>query len=171
MKSWQIDKKWSDKFLPEIKRILVKNAGAFLEVAIAPDEDDQEKATDLIVTVDSGQVAVRIRRDGYNKKYRDWTIRSYRTSGQKTELEKLQSGFARWYLYLWTEQDSVNDWILVDLDKARISGLLFKQRHQISNNDGTYFIAISISEIKRYGCLVSEFSKVDTYQPPLFSTI
>jgi len=175
MKSWQVDKCWADKFIPEITKILTQNAGAFLDVAIANDQDDMEKATDLVVTVTSGQVAVRIRRDGYKKKYRDWTIRSYRNSGSKTELEKLRDGFGRWYLYLWTNNLMIVDWILIDLNRARESGLLFKKRHHIQNKnknggpDGTYFVAISIPEIKNHGCLVNEFQPLlKDYQVPLF---
>ena len=168
MKSWQSDKSWADKFIPEIAKILTQNAGTFLGVSVASDQEDMERATDLVVTVIGGQVAVKIRRDGYKKKYRDWTIRSFRKTGSKTELQKLIEGFAQWYLYLWTDNEIITDWILINMDKVRATNLLYIPRRPFSNNDGTYFIAISVPELKKHSCLVDEFRPSINYQAPLF---
>lgn len=148
--SYKSDKDWADGFLREIIEILRQNAPCFQNFSIA----DSSK-NDVIIKTDGGDFAIRVRRDGYIKKFHDWTIRSYRANGQKTELEKLRDGFARWYLYLWTAGDSIIDWILIDLNRARETSLLYKSRHHISNGDGTYFIAITIRELERNGCLVA----------------
>lgn len=163
------DWNWSNQFIPDIKKILTKNAQIFLNIEIANAQDDMERATDFIVTVSSGQVAVRIRRDGYSNKYRDWTIRSFRSSGTKTELEKIRQGFASWYLYLWTTNNQIADWVLIDLNKVRSKGLLDIPRKQIPNKDKqTYFIAVPINEIKQNGCLIDEFQPNINYQAQLF---
>lgn len=151
------DRQWSDKFLPQIKTILLQHAIILLSANIADDKKDTEQATDMIISVDGGDVAVRIRRAGYYKKYRDWTIRSFRESGQETELSKLRKGHARWYLYLWTDdKEKIIDFIFIDLNRVREIGLLDKKRKHISNKDGTYFIAISIPELKKNNCLVTK---------------
>lgn len=170
MKSdWKSDKAWADKFLPDIIKILAKNAGEFIDIDEADIETDARMATDLVITIKGGQVAVRIRRNGYGK-YRDWTIRSRRDSGQKTELEKLQEGFARWYLYLWTTNSTIVDWILIDLNRVRDSGILQREYREISNGDGTHFIPIKTDTLKWHQCLIAEFQE-DDYQPPLFKII
>lgn len=158
MNKYLTDRQWADYFLPDIKDILIHNTHHIIKVEVANDDQDTRQATDMIITVGSGDVAVRIRRDGYKQKYRDWTIRSFRRTGNKTELMKLREGFCRWYLYCWTENNQIIDWILIDLDIVRRSGLLDKKRYQISNWDGTYFIAISVKELKDNNCLVSDRS-------------
>lgn len=157
-KDWE----WADTFLPQIVDILKSNAIYILEIRIADSDKDTKEATDLVISVTGGDVAVRIRRGKYHK-YRDWTIRSVRDSGAKTELNKLRDGFAKWYLYLWTDSENIVDWILVDLERSRSSGLLFKDRRNISNGDGTYFVAIPVNEIKRFNCLVSEYTAQTTF--------
>jgi hypothetical protein len=160
--SFSVDKKWANKCLPEVKKILRQYTLYFLEFLIA----GYKKATDMILKTSGGDVALRIRRGSYTK-YRDLTIRSFRSSGQKTELEKLRDGFAHFYLYLWTDGASIVDWILVDLDKARKTGLLYKQRHHFDNKDGTYFVAIPVSELKRNDCLIA--TKNHQFKLPLLT--
>jgi len=155
---WQIEKEWADRFIPEIKKILTSHAGLFVNVEISSDEIDQQQATDLIITIEGGQVAVRARRQ---TNFRDWTIRSIVRTGNKTELQKIKEGFARWYLYLWTDNYKVVDWILIDLDKIRQDGILDKKRSHIPNGDGTWFIAIPTSEIKEY--LVAQCTSFQGY--------
>jgi len=80
---WETDKKWSDRYLPEIKSIL----GRCL-IAEPPIEEDQERNTDLMVLrLDAVRIGCRIRKAGYLEKYGDeFTIRTSRPSGAKTEL-------------------------------------------------------------------------------------
>jgi len=151
--TYEKDRNWSDKYLEQVAAILKKNASDLIVISIAPDEIDRTGATDMIIRIDGGDVAVRLRRD--NCTYRDLTIRSKRASGYKTELSKILEGFGDWYLYGWTNVlGIVDEWIIVSLIKLRNSGLLIG-RKDISNYDGTFFIAISAKELIEKECLVS----------------
>jgi len=126
-----------------------------LRIQIAPMADDLKRATDLVVTVEGGDIAVRIRRPSCS--YRDLTIRAWRRSGAKTEIDKIRKGFARWYLYAWSDGHyNLADWILVDLDNLRQSGLLNDERPIIYNPDRrTGFKAYTVKELAAQGCLVA----------------
>lgn len=107
----------------------------------------------MTVTI-SGEkcIGVRLRRTGYA--HRDLTIRAWLKSGAPTELHKLLNGYADYYLYGWTKGWQIPEWMLVNLDKLRNSGLLHNQA-VIRNRDGrTGFIAINWQVLKRAGCLV-----------------
>src|SRR4030042_5530071 len=92
---WGRDKQWSDRFIPEIKGIL----GQYL-IGEAK-EEDQERNTDLIVLkMEVVRVACRIRKYEYIIKYGDeFTIRSSRPSGAKTELTKILEGWGNYLFY------------------------------------------------------------------------
>lgn len=158
MKSdYETDAAWAQTHMPEIKEILTEHAGLLTTIKDASHEEDTTRATDLVLSIDTGAVAIRTRRS--NVRYRDLTLRSWRRSGAKTEVTKIQEGHCRWYLYCWTRLDgSIESWILVDLDILRASGLLEQERREIPNtNDGgaTRFIALSVQELKRAGCLTA----------------
>lgn len=142
--------------MDEIKKILIQNSMHFIGVRTATPNEDMRQATDLVVTVQDGDIAVRIRRSGYRSKYRDLTIRSY-NNGCRTELDKIKEGWGRWYLYLWEcTENNICDWILADLNKVRELNLL-ENRKEIPNTDKTTrFISISADELRNTGCLVDE---------------
>ena len=98
MKQWELDKRWSDKFLPEIKQLL----GLHL-IGEPPQEEDAERNTDLIVLkMEPLRIACRIRRNSYyqNLNYRnEITIREGRPSGVKTELAKIIEGWGDYFFY------------------------------------------------------------------------
>lgn len=53
------------------------------------------------------------------------------------------------------------EWVLVDLDKLRETGLLDKQRKQFENRDGTTcFIAFGIKELEQAGSITAKLLKV-----------
>jgi hypothetical protein len=146
---------WSDGFLPEVRRILGVNAMHLLEVGIASAQQDMKQATDMLVTV-RGEIAiaVRLRRPTYT--HRDLTIRAMRSSGVKTELEKIQFGAGDFYLYGWTNAWCIPEWMLVNLHRLRDSGLLNRNWQLIRNKDNrTAFIAIPYTLLKQYGCVVN----------------
>lgn len=145
---------WADRYLKDIARILKANAGRLIAIKVAPMTNDLEQATDLVISIEGGDVAVRVRRDC---KYRDLTIRAWRRSGTKTEIDKISSGFGRWYLYAWTDsKGKIVDWILVDLDKFRNSGLLEDNRRIIPNPDKrTGFKVYTINELSKNNCLIA----------------
>jgi hypothetical protein len=102
-------------------------------------------------------IACRVRRAGYADRYPfEFTIRSHRDTGAKTELEKLVDGWGDWMFY--GHEDglaSFSRWWLIDLhswraalirDSAsrrvgRDSGLVW---HQKSNGDGTHFVSFDL---------------------------
>lgn len=151
---------WQKKFYPQVFGILKRNALHIVKVEVSNEEQDTKQATDFVVSVKGGRVAVRIRSD-VAKQYRDFTIRAQMRSGYETELQKIKKGFADFYLYIWTEQDSIVDWILVDLKTMRESGLLDGERRLRWNKDGgSAFIAFAISELQRVGALLSTMTMV-----------
>lgn len=156
MKSYLHDWYWADQYLPQIKVILALNAIHLLEIETASPDEDTKEATDIIVKVSGGKVAVRIRKPTPK---RDLTLRCWRASGVKTELQKIKEGFCRWYLYVWTNRKGkIQDYILVDLNKLRESKILNKSFTVINNFDGeTGFIAIPYTDLEAAGCIVSKW--------------
>lgn len=152
--SYKVDRHWSDKRMAQVTKILKDNAMHIVKIEIAPETRDTKEATDLIIEVTGGSVAVRVRRS--NTRYRDLTIRSRRPSGIPTELHKLREGFCDWYLYGWTDNGHISEWILVDLNQMRNTELFDKARREISNPDrSSWFVAISLGELFANGCLTS----------------
>lgn len=119
MKGWKQDKRWSDRFLPEIKR----NLGEHL-IGEPPVEEDQERNTDLIVLkMEAIRVGCRIRKHKYLKKYGDeFTIRAGRPSGIKVELTKIVEGWGNYFLYGFCDEQELKlaKWILCDLNVFRL---------------------------------------------------
>lgn len=145
---------WQDARIPQAIEILRQNAMHMLSVKVAAPSKDMRQATDLIISVDGGDVALRMRRPGC--RFRELTIRAY-SNGYRTELDKLREGFARWYLYCWMQDNqTVGEWMLIDLDRMRESGLLDDDRYVQMNPGGkTGFVSIKPEELNTAGCLLA----------------
>lgn len=118
MKTWEINKAWSDKYIPEIKHIL----GLYL-IGEAPQEEDACRNTDLIVLrLESVRIGCRIRRPGYADIYgNEFTIRTSRPSGMKTELTKIIEGWGDYFFYGHAGNDGLlSAWALCDLKSFRL---------------------------------------------------
>jgi hypothetical protein len=119
MSDWVEDKAWSDRFLVEIKRILGEHL-----IGAAPQEEDAERNTDLIVLrMDAVRIACRIRHYQYLMKYGEgFTIRTARPSGAKTELAKIVEGWGRYMFYGFANEDesALGIWTLMDLNVFRL---------------------------------------------------
>ena len=119
MTEWKKDKEWSDRFLPAIKRIL----GEYL-ISEPPVEEDAERNTDLIVLrLDAVRIACRVRTFEYLTSYgNEFTIRSGRPSGVKTELTKIIEGWGEYLFYGFSDKDELKlaKWILGDLRALRL---------------------------------------------------
>jgi hypothetical protein len=118
MSEWGYDKRWSDKFMPEIKRYL----GQVL-ISEAPPEEDAEHNTDLIVlTLKPWRIACRIRRSNYACYRNELTIRASRPSGAKTELAKILEGWGDYLFYGFSNSEETNlcQWFIGDLKAFRI---------------------------------------------------
>lgn len=145
--SYANDRFWSDQYLPAVRAIV----GPLLLIP-APLERDQTEATDLIVMrARDMTIGVRLRRPGYAGRYPgQFTIRSNRGSGTKTELAKIVEGWGDWLFYGHSDGDAgISEWTLVDLHHLRASfirkpALLHapdgSASGKKSNSDGTSFI-------------------------------
>lgn len=155
MSNFERDKAWADRYFPEIERVIRQVAGQIISVRFASDDEDMKKATDYVVTVESGEIACRIRRFKPEWKPVDITIRAWRASGTETELAKLKRGFGRWMLYAWAKDDGqFESWVFIDLDKLRSSNLLDSD-NTIANRDGqSGFLPVTLEALKRAGCVV-----------------
>ena len=124
-KAWDIDKRWSDRFLPEIKQIL----GLHL-IGEPPIEEDQERNTDLVVLkMEPVRIGCRVRRpvseNGYlcfEKHSDEFTIRAGRPSGIKTELTKIIEGWGNYFFYAFSDHnhEHLMKWVLCNLNIFRL---------------------------------------------------
>jgi hypothetical protein len=150
---YELDRSWSDRFIPAMRQII----GPHLLEPSSFDVDTKQ-ATDLVVMrARDHMIACRVRRAGYETKYPfDFTVRSHRDSGAKTELEKLVDGWGDWMFYGHEDGHAgFSRWWLVDLHSwraalirdsvarkvGRNSGLIW---HQKSNGDGTHFVSFDL---------------------------
>jgi hypothetical protein len=148
---------WQLQYLNDVKKILKSQAMFIVNIEVAPPTKDLERCTDIRMKVESGDVAVRIRRG--NCKFRDVTIRSY-NKNYVTELDKIKRGYGSYYLYCWTANNCISEWILIDLSILRNSGLLSKKKQTIMNTDGkTGFVVFTIVELEKSKAVVSSFLK------------
>ncbi len=144
MNCYANNRRWSDQFLPDIKRIV----GAHL-LETAPDPLDHFQATDLLMLdARDMRIAARVRRPGYAQRYpHQFTIRSKVASGAETELSKIVNGKGDWMFYGHSNitQNGVGHWWLIDLRAFRAAlirhannGSSISMGDQ-SNPDGTWF--------------------------------
>lgn len=148
---------WQQGYLPEVRRILTAHVLSFVSVNVATPYQDLNQATDMVVTLEGRRtIAVRLRRAHYT--FRDLTLRAYnKNSTSPTELQKIRAGYADIYLYGWTEGFRIAEWMLVDLNRLRASGLL-NQSHRVQYNTdgGTGFVSLAYRDLKRLNCLIAE---------------
>lgn len=150
-KSWRLDKAWSDRFVPEIKRIV----GPYL-LEESDIYRDQLENTDLIIlNARDKTIACRVRRHGYLASFpNQFTIRLHRESGAKTEMEKIMDGLGDWMFYGHSNvsEDGFDAWWIINLDSLRSHMIREKyeqfgtryRRGTASNGDGTSFIWFDI---------------------------
>lgn len=146
--------------MPQVKALLKKHAAHIIRIDTATEEEDTRQATDLVLRVDSGTIAVRIRRLETMVKVkdkRDLTIRTRAHGGGRTEFDKIRDGWGDWYFYAWSQKNQIAEYMLLDIQRIRSSGLLdaLQNRQAIPNvGDNTEFKAISIDELLTNDCVV-----------------
>lgn len=117
--TWQADKRWSDRFLFEIKGILGQHL-----IGEPPQEEDAERNTDLIVLrMEAVRIGCRVRRHEFLAKYPgEFTIRASRPSGNKTELAKIIEGWGNYFFYGFCDEaeEALAAWTLLDLNAFRL---------------------------------------------------
>lgn len=162
---------WSNRYAREIEAILLSLAHTMVTFRWGTDEEDRRQATDFFVTVNGGGgVAGRMRREQSTRGRRDLSLRHSRDGRIQQpylglggpppqpgiEEAKILDGWARWYLYIWTEGDCITEWIFVDLDKLRRKWHQLERASELRpNGDGTAGRYISISSLDLAGCLVA----------------
>lgn len=149
MGAYQSDREWSDRFIPAIRQIV----GPRLLVPSPFDVDTKEAADLIVLKAKDMTVAARVRRAGYADRYPyEFTIRSKRDSGAKTELAKLLEGWGDWFLYGHEGGNcALSRWWLIDLHewrerllRAGFTGSWGGLAQQKSNGDGTAFFAFDL---------------------------
>lgn len=158
--SYQSDRAWSDNFIPAIKQIvgpLLLEASSF--------EIDTTQAADLVVlNARDKTIAARVRRFGYADRYpHDFTIRSSRDSGAKTELEKIVDGFGDWMFYGHSDESEtgISRWMVINLASLRAALIRDKAPwKKKSNSDGTHFVAFDIRDLPE-SCLIAANFNID----------
>ena len=122
MSNWKNDKRWSDRFLPEIKGII----GTHL-ITEPPYEEDAERNTDLMVLrLDAIRIGCRVRKFKFSEAYpNEFTIRTVRPSGAQTELGKIIEGWGDYFFYGFADaqESGLFSWALCDLKKFLGLGL------------------------------------------------
>lgn len=148
------DRHWETGYVEKVRAVLRTLVHHCVRIVVASSEKDMKEATDFNVEMMGLAIAVRLRRP--DCRFRDLTIRADRSNGAKTELAKITEGFASRYFYGWIDDhDEIAEWILVDLDKMRDSGLFTVPRKPRPNRDGTTsFVSFSIKELIDAGCLL-----------------
>lgn len=137
------DYDWQLKFLEPIRNIV----GPLL-LQPAPLDVDMKEATDMLVLAARDmRIGCRVRRAGYADRYPwEFTIRSRRDSGAKTELAKITEGWGDWLFYGHAEHDSLpslSRWFLINLHHWRAHMIRDKnavKKGEKPNGDGTYFV-------------------------------
>jgi hypothetical protein len=154
----------SEKMMPVIKTAIGRIPSRyFFDIEDATFEKDTQEATDLIIKLSGGDVAVRVR--GYKYSYPDGkplafdlSIRWRSRYGLKTEIDKLREGFGRWYFFAIAHpnEDGLCDGCLIDLNKMRSSGILQDEKlWQINpNTDGTAGGYIAARKLQNLGCVL-----------------
>lgn len=155
--TYQEDRNFADNHFSAISHAIKSVAAKIIEVKVAPDQDDKERATDYVITADIGTIGCRIRRSGTRKSYKDMTIRYARASGAETEYSKIIKGYPRWYLYAWSDgNDAFEAWAFIDMDCFRKSGLLDDVSRRVKyNRDGrTSFVYYNMKELASVGAII-----------------
>jgi len=135
-------RKWSDKFIPAIKKIV----GPLL-IGEADFELDTQQNTDLILmTARDLRIAARVRKHQYAQRYpNDFTIRAY-AGGHKTEAHKIMEGYGDCMFYGFSDESEcrIIRWFFIDLDVFRhnIKRCKSELRYGYKNNvDGSTKLA------------------------------
>jgi hypothetical protein len=119
--SYQSDRAWSDRFIPAIKRIV----GPHLLEPSSLKVDTQQAADLVVLTARNLTIAARVRRAHYAERFPfEFTLRAHRTSGARTELQKIIDRWGDWFLYGYATNDTdpeIGRWMIVDLHSFRSS--------------------------------------------------
>lgn len=133
---------WSNLFLPVIRSLV----GPHLLESASLDVDRKRAADLVVMRAKNLMIACRVRRPVKRAEYlNQFTLRSRRESGAKTELGKIVDGWGDWMFYgiAANETDSkLARWYLIDLHAFRAHLIRNQSRlltGEQSTRDGTCF--------------------------------
>ena len=161
MKNYKESKIWSDRFLSEMKRIL-----GVVFIKVAPLKDDMELNTDLIMP-NGARVSCRIRSCTYMEQYfGQFTIRTLRPSGTKSELDKIRDGWGDFILYGYANREGTGlaYWFIGDLEVFRNYLKSYMEQNQgnlpgtehMNRDNSSLFRAFSLEDIPGFVIASSE---------------
>lgn len=157
MENWKNEKavslkKWSDKFIDEIRSILGKNF-----IKIGSMEEDLHNNTDLLYCTDVA-FSCRVRKFNDLKYSDEIVIRCKVASGNETEFDKIIAGWGDYIFYGFANETETGlcKWIIGDLKKFRT--YVHKRKSQreywspqiVDNGDGSKGFAFKLKEIDEY---------------------
>lgn len=138
MTGWKSDFAFQRPFAPRVKQI-----GGPHILEEAPLDIDQHEATDfMVLRARDLRIACRIRKYQYFSRWPwEFTIRSLRETGSKTELAKILEGWGdlAFYAFAAPRGPDFVRWTLFDLDVFREAFRRGMCGSKNSNHDGTYF--------------------------------
>lgn len=111
------------------KRIAATKGSSPIHIEVATNDDDWNKATDLVViSFRAMRLGVRVRRnDNLYNHAESFTIRTHTRSGNpKSELLKFRQGWGDFMLYAWASPDGAN------LDAGAVIDLRVWRQHEFS---------------------------------------
>jgi len=171
-RNFKEDKLRVDKFEPQIKAICGQ-----VFIKTAPKKVDCEEAADLIVLeINPIRIACRVRYNEFLENYGDeFTIRSDRPSGVKTELEKILEGWCDYNFYAFADKTDtyIKQWIIGNLNIFRVEYTALMWANKIQTRvtwDGTKFESFKINDLSdkflyRCGCRKLVVPEVSIYHP------
>jgi hypothetical protein len=131
--SIDVDRVWSDRYIPIISTVV----GPHL-MTPAPLWRDRNEAADLMtLAAKNVTIGVRMRRPNFAERYPyQFTLRAIRTSGTKTELDKVVDGLGDLMFYGHAapgDEPALAAWMLLDLAALRS---VFIRHPEILNEPG-----------------------------------
>jgi hypothetical protein len=154
----KIDFLWAGKHNDQIRSIVLRHYPEIDDRLRgwheASAEEDMRRATDFVL--DRLSVASRVRRSGYS--FRDLTLRNKRPSGFESERAKIARGAGDIAFYGWAnEDDTIGDYVIVDLHAMRQTGLIDDWYDEIPNTDGSStFCVWRIEDLGALGCIIAK---------------
>jgi len=150
---------WSDTHNGAVRDVLLDLGRVFVTASPAPLALDRHAGTDVVLTLDRGRVAVRVRRAfvGHGSARPDLTLRARPGPGGASEWSKIRAGAADWYLVGVSDgAGGLAVWYVVDLAHFRRSGLVDSPDDTQQNaTDGVVFAAWRFDTLNAAGCIVA----------------
>ena len=117
-RTYKKDRKKYDTYLPNVKKILIETSKRPIKVETANKDLDNSQATDLLIYDEDKvyKMGCRLREDkSSTDHYRDFTIRSKRLCGAKTEIDKLKC--TDFYFYGWILNGKIINYMIINTKK------------------------------------------------------